>query len=253
MKLTILLEETSTYLNMSDFYFDKYKLQDGFRLRSSFSSLAPDGKPRDEWSGELEIADMPITSLKGFPKKVKGEIRLSRLPITSLDGIGITTEWLHLNGLKIKNFDGLIDASNISISYCKLDNLLGLPDHLHNLVIGHCEVKSFEGFPKFVTNLKIFGQLGLVDPVEMSFKGIDKYIKAAGQISFDGAAIDENTPLLGFLNIAQLNNIEFKSRHSAKKDLSKAFDIINKYLPNGDIFDCQSELIEAGFKENAKV
>lgn len=252
---SILLEaEEKEAVTLADLYFDKDKPDAGFKTKSSFQSLAPNGESLETWNGDFRLEDFKITSLKGFPKLVKGDINLSRLPITNLEGIGKSTGWTYLSGLKIKNFEGIVDVSHLSVAYCQLENLNGLPEHLHNLVIGHCSLDSFEGFPKFVTNFQMYGILGLTSAKEITFKNIDKFIKAAGVLSFDGVAIDDSTPLLGFLNIKQLTKIEYKPRISAtSKSLEGAFEIINKYLPEGDVFECQNELIDAGYHDQAKI
>jgi hypothetical protein len=51
--------------------------------------------------------------------------------------------------------------------------------------------------------------------------------------------------ILGLLKIKNLTNVTL--------DNKEVQDIINKYLPEGNIVECQSELIEAGFEEFAKL
>jgi hypothetical protein len=66
--------------------------------------------------------------------------------------------------------------------------------------------------------------------------------------------------VLGLLLIKNLSSVTFnqyKSGSELNKKLDKVNDIINKYLPNtrgnDAVFDCQEELIEAGFEEYAQL
>jgi hypothetical protein len=68
----------------------------------------------------------------------------------------------------------------------------------------------------------------------------------------NGGTLDTgNNPIkeciLGLLKIKKLKKVYMSLR------LGKVEDIINKYLPEGNIIECQSELIEAGFEEFAKL
>jgi len=51
--------------------------------------------------------------------------------------------------------------------------------------------------------------------------------------------------VLGLVKIKGLTNVIFDNKKLEK--------IMNKYLPLGDIFDCQEELIEAGLEEFAEL
>lgn len=50
-----------------------------------------------------------------------------------------------------------------------------------------------------------------------------------------------------------LGLLKIKGLHCVLIDDNKVEDIINKYLPEGDIFACQQELIDAGLEEYAQL
>jgi hypothetical protein len=64
-----------------------------------------------------------------------------------------------------------------------------------------------------------------------------------GQANFKGNPIKSH--VLGLLKIKGLKRVEL--------DNEKVQVIVNKYLPQGDIFACQEELEDAGFEEFAKL
>ena len=261
MKLTNLFEnenenEETGEITIADVFFEKDKFErEGFKMMKNIESLAPAGEIRDSWQGNLKLVDLPITSLKGFPKKVTGDIDLNRLNINSLEGIG-AADSMSLSGLNIKNFKGISNPKWLSVSYCVLDDLTGLPANLQSLTIGHCILKTFEGFPGFVANFKMYGRLNHGEQSsQITFKNIDKFIKAAGVLAFEDVDVDEDTPLLGFLKIEQLKQVVYSAPYekSNLKSIEQALEIVNKFLPNGDIFECQDALIDAGFEKHAKL
>jgi hypothetical protein len=58
---------------------------------------------------------------------------------------------------------------------------------------------------------------------------------------------------LGLLRIRGLRGVVYWTDAIEADKFCKAATIINKYLPEGDIFDCQEELIEAGLEEYAEL
>jgi hypothetical protein len=47
--------------------------------------------------------------------------------------------------------------------------------------------------------------------------------------------------------------LKIKNLKWVNLDNSKVEEIVNYYLPGGDIFDCQDDLIKSGFEEYAKL
>jgi hypothetical protein len=260
MKLDSLLEsnEPTSEVSIKDLYYEKDKPgSEGFKILTNFKSLAPNGEALNEWGTDLEIKDLPLTSLKGFPKKVAGDISLQNLKsLESLEGIGVADS-LSLGTLKIKNFEGIKQKSlkRLTVSYCRLDSLEGLPEKIQRLYLGYCSLKSFKGFPEVVDNFTMTGKL-YGDNSKISFSKINEYIHSAKEIVFDTINADPDSGVLGFLKIKQLSTVTFIPTYEnsdSYESLDKAIKIVNTYLPLGDIFACQEELIEAGLEKHAKM
>ena len=101
------------------------------------------------------------------------------------------------------------------------------------------ELTSLEGSPAVIV-----GDFFCYSNKLKSLKNIHKIITR-----IDGILYCNNNPIkshiLGVLKIKNLQMIEI--------DNKKVQDIVNKYLPAGDILECQQELIEAGFEEYAQL
>lgn len=89
-----------------------------------------------------------------------------------------------------------------------------------------------------------------------SVSGIDKHVKKCNEFGVIGD--DAQGGVLGLLNIKGLSFVRLDIPSDTKK--SKTLnDILFRYLENsdeyegGDIMDCQSELLDAGLKEFAKL
>jgi hypothetical protein len=82
-----------------------------------------------------------------------------------------------------------------------------------------------------------------------SISGIEKYVKECQELDLtDNANIASG--ILGLLKIPKLRKVTFPTSPNGfakSKHTGYPAKIINKYLPEGDLFDCQEELIEAGF------
>lgn len=171
--------------------------------------------------------DNNLTSLIGCPKSVGGHFSCSNNNIKSLDGI------------QERIFGSLDCARN------DLKTLQGGPKEIDGtLQCSFNDLSTFDGFPLIIGN-----NLFLSENKFTSLKNIHKYIKKIG-----GTIFLTNNPIkshiLGLLLIENLSNIQF----SSDPDLE---NIINKYLPNSRgrtaVYDCQEELIQAGFEEYAQL
>ena len=100
--------------------------------------------------------------------------------------------------------------------------------------------------PKKIGRLTIKGKLN-------SLHNIHKYVEECGVMWLNDVISSSGdnmiTHLLGLLKIRGLQPLH----NGVDDDDNKAITIINKYLPEGDLLDCQSELIDAGFTEQAKL
>ena len=77
-----------------------------------------------------------------------------------------------------------------------------------------------------------------------SLKNIHKLIhEVHGTFYFD--TYNVRSHVLGLLKMKYLKEVDCN-----KNALS---NILNKYLPEGDLFDCQNELSDAGFEEYAQL
>jgi hypothetical protein len=121
--------------------------------------------------------------------------------------------------------------------------------------LGGNAISSFDNFPHTIS-----GILEISDNVFKSFKDIHLHIN---QVSGADGIFALHNPikshLLGLLKIKKLKLVTLVTAGQARstikqyQDLGKAEKIINKYLPEGDLFDCQEELIEAGLEEFAQL
>jgi hypothetical protein len=98
---------------------------------------------------------------------------------------------------------------------------------------------SLEGSPEYVD-----GDFEASDNMFTSLHNIHKIVKTInGELDLMRNPIKSS--VLGLLKIKNLDRVLL--------DNDKVRRIINKYLPEGDIVECQSELIEAGLDEFAKL
>jgi hypothetical protein len=101
------------------------------------------------------------------------------------------------------------------------------------------QLTSLTGAPTSVT-----GDFHCSNNQLTSLKDIHKYIKSIGG-NFYLVRNPIKSHVLGLLKIKGLKSVELDNKEVEK--------ILNKYLPEGDILDCQQELIEAGLDEYAQL
>lgn len=107
--------------------------------------------------------------------------------------------------------------------------------------LGYNQISSFDGAPR-----KIRGSLMLHRNKFSSISGIQKHIdELEGELYL--VDNDIRGGLLGLLLVKKLKRVTLGGR------LQEVEKIINKYLPEGDMIDCQNELYDAGFGEYAKL
>jgi hypothetical protein len=105
--------------------------------------------------------------------------------------------------------------------------------------VGNNLLTSFEFAPEIVR-----GQVVISENKFKDLHNIHKYFK---EIDWELYAehMDLDGPMLGLLKIRKLRRVII--------DDMEIGDIINKYLPEGDILECQEELINAGYEAQAKL
>lgn len=191
-------------------------LKDGRFTKDGSHLSISDGKP---------FKEIGLKSLVNGPHFALGDINCSFNDLENLIGAPI------FKNPRISSFNCTSNS---------LTSLEGAPKVCFNFVCDDNEnLKSFEFMPEIIT-----GDLSLNGCGFTSLKDIHKHVKEIKNgILLDGCPIKSH--VLGLLKIKKLKRAYLNSR-----DVET---IINKYLPEGDIFACQQELIDNGFEEYAKL
>ena len=108
-----------------------------------------------------------------------------------------------------------------------------LPDSCDTLIFFVNHIESIKGIVKIVHSCK---------KLEISLPS-DKLPSMRRSIK------DHKPVIAGLLSVLNINDL----KKISIDELDDVCDIINKFLPKGDIFDCQDALIDAGFGEYAKL
>jgi Leucine-rich repeat (LRR) protein len=183
-----------------------------------------------------------LISLKGAPEEVEGYFSCGKNKLSSLEfcpkKVG---EYFVCNDNKITSLKGIQKEINGDF-FCDNNQLTSL-EYGPEKINGDCfyninQITSLNGCPK-----EVVGVLDLSNNKLKDLHDIHKHIKSCGRI--DVAKNPIKSHILGLLKIENLEKVFLDN-----KDVK---EIINKYLPLGDIFACQSELIESGYEEFAKL
>ena len=187
--------------------------------------------------------DTELTSIEGSPMHVTGSFKVQYNMITSLKG-GPQQVDMHY-----------------FCQHNKLTDLEGAPIFVgKNFVCRNNQLTSLKGVPTTVKGVfdASSNPLEVIDyvPKKMGYAifdfcpiknlhNIHKVIKSCPIISLRGCPLTSH--VLGLLKIKKLDSVKLAA------SLEPLEKIINKYLPEGDILECQQELIEAGFEEYAQL
>jgi hypothetical protein len=217
-------------------------------------------------NGNLLLAGLDLISLVGCPQVVMGNFSCLRNHLKTLEGgpTHVTGYYncAHNNLISLKGAPQHI-ANNF---YCNNNQLPTLADgpvkveggydcqenRLTSLVgcaeviegdfnaLGNSHLVSLKGGPRFVG-----GDVYLSDCSNLtSIRDIYLHLpEVHGSINL--VRVPVKGPLLGLLQIKGLRGIAL--------DDKKLVAILNKHLPNGDIFECAVELAEAGYNQQAKL
>ena len=133
-------------------------------------------------------------------------------------------------------------------SYCDLTTLKGAPNAVKKFsAFKNKKLSSLEHAPQIIET-----QLNISATSITSLHNIHKQIKYLKQIFLPNDV--EVTHILGLMLIEGLNTI---SQFQGAGCNTEAFDIVDKYLKQPmskqRMFDCQDELMQAGFKEYAQL
>ena len=169
-------------------------------------------------SGGFYCSGTNITSLDGAPTSVGGNFYCSYTNITSLDGAPTSVGGnFDCNDTRITSLDGAPNSvgGDFNCSYTYITSLDGAPTSVGgDFNCSHTNITSLIGAPKAV----------------------------GGGFYCSGTKIRS---VLRFLQIRGVNHIAY--------DSGPIDEILNKYVGTGDVISCQDELIDAGFKEQAKL
>jgi hypothetical protein len=168
-----------------------------------------------------------------------------------------------VNGKLAKQYPNIIGEFNCA--FTGLTSLEGCPDDVGgNFFASSINITSLEGAPTIVgghfgcSNTKIKSLKGAPKKIGSHFScancqitllegiGKDYLQEIKGNLYLDGCR-QLSSHMLGIMNIKTLKKIFFDVNEQVQ-------NIFNKHLSGDrDIFACQSELIEAGFKDYAKL
>lgn len=190
-------------------------------------------------------------------------------------GIQFKTARSHFKLMDCPNLTNLKELPRVFERGCELNYMRGLKN-LHgfedvefkvSLILDRCyELESLEGLPT-----KMTANLYLTNSHIPTLKGIPEEINGELNISscdrllsldhlpkkINGNFYLESPKIKNLLKIFSVKGIvkfvfskTFLDSHPETKEIN---DIINKHYKTGDVIECQEELIEAGFKEYARL
>lgn len=195
--------------------------------------------------------------------------------LTDHDEISAWLKRQHVTGYAIKNSNEVDVERNVDLSYYELrhfpikfrkitgdfecsNNLLvslqGAPDEVTNdFECYYNQLSSYEFLPKKIGRNLYLGNDRVTSLVDIDWSSL--YVEEG--IFLDTARIKRGGLGLLLLKMgphAFLQDIKYHIEFGGHDYLTAPFQIIAKYIgkPN-DIFDCQNELIEAGFEEYAQL
>lgn len=197
-----------------------------------------------KWYGEFNCQFKNLTSLEGAPSEINGSFFCGNNKLKSLKGSPnkVTLDF-GCSSNNLVTFEGGPKeiGRDIFCDSSRLNSLRGIPSIVHRDLSGRFNfLSSFEGFPSTIGR-----NLIISDNKFRSLEGIHTHIKEIGHlINLFNNPIKSH--VLGLLKIKGLKIVVLSN-----KDVEF---IINKHLQNeGNIYDCQEELINAGFEEYAQL
>lgn len=169
------------------------------------------------------------------------------LTVDSDKNVDLLNKGIYVLPVKFRKISG---AFNIAFNH--LESLRGCPEEVFgNFRCRNNLLQSFEGAPKYVGKDFLIGG----NPRLTSLHDIYKHVK-----QIDGMLIMDTKPIkdsiLGLLMIRGLKEVDDGDSHRPHTH-TQPFIILNTYLPNTTgkdaVYECQEELIDAGFEKFAKL
>lgn len=176
-----------------------------------------------------------LTSLRGTPKIIKGDFSCT-------------------GNKKLKDLTGgpseIVGDCNLVFS--SFESLKGSPASVGGdfNISFNPGIKSLEGCPE-----KVNGDFNCKHGIGLeNLKNINKYIKHIGGKFICHAPLKSH--VLGLLKIAGLKEVSVSIDYLSSKSAitpPTVSKMLNKYIPEGDLFACQQELIDANLEEFAQL
>lgn len=200
------------------------------------------------WVGDFNCSNENLNSLYGCPKHIKGDFYASSNFLTSLDGgpeivDGYFSVTDNTQLISAKGSPKIVGGECYFIN-CNLTSLEGGPEKvLNDFTCTRNKINTLVGFPK-----EIHGTLTMSKNQLKSLQDIHKHIKR-----IDGTLFADDNPIESHvLGVLLIENCRYLSINNTEVQ-----KIVNKYLPNtrgrAAMYDCQEELINAGFEEFAQL
>jgi hypothetical protein len=195
--------------------------------------------PKDAPHLNLTILKCPkLVSLTGLPEKVKS-ISLKELNVDHLGGLPLVSAKITINGLD--HLVGDVFENNVKTEYLSIFGCQRL--NIFETVLPTAEMIFLARLPG--TNFK-------------KLTNIHKSIRAAEIVIFDNNSIEIESNVLDLFNVNGLKAVgnehvsPYQTFENTNTNLPKWMQIVNKYLPSKDVFECQDELLSAGLVAYAK-
>ena len=219
-----------------DYYFDCSK-----RGLTSLEGAPP------AVGGIFDCRDNYLTSLAGAPMSVALYFRCSSNQLTSLEGAPRSVgHSFYCDNNQLTSLEGAPRSvgHNFNCSSNQLTSLNGAPASVNgSFDCSSNQLTSLDGVPAYIG-----GHFDYRDNKLTSLHNIHKIIKET-DIAFNIILNPIKSHVLGLLLIRGCPSVELDNREVQY--------ILNKYLPNKGgnqwVMACQTELIEAGFREYAKL
>jgi hypothetical protein len=203
--------------------------------------------PSEPWAGNFRCSDHHLTSLVGAPSSVGGYFSCSYNKLTSLVGAPSSVDgYFNCSTNKLTSLEGAPSSvgSHFNCSNNNLTSLVGAPSSVgDSFYCAYNNLTSLEGSPSSVGGDFVCSRNQLT-----SLTGIEKILKKMNGIFYaEGNPLESH--VIGLLLVPGCNKVMLGNK--------QVQEILNRHLksPFGKrrFFDCQSELLDSGLDDFAKL
>ena len=202
---------------------------------------------KEIWAGDFYCNDLKLTSLEGAPSRVNGNFNCGGNLFSSLEGApSYVNGDFYCNDGYLTSLEGAPThvGKTFHCSDNSLTSLMGAPSSVSgDFYCNDGYLTSLEGAPRYVN-----GDFYCAVNKLTSLEGVHKIFKEINGGFYAFSNLIESH-VLGLLLIKGINYL--------KLDNDDVSNIVSNYLPNTKgnrgVIECQSELIDAGFDEFAKL